>query len=54
MIKNFIMKDNRSNGRLWLRVRVMFLLLYSELAPTDRDATCSMTLLERKVHQEVM
>ena len=50
------MKNNRSNGRLWLRVRVrvMFLLLYSELAPTDRDATCSMTLLERKVHQEVM
>ena len=36
MIKtNFNMKNNKGSRKLMVRVRVSFILFYSELAPTD-------------------
>ena len=46
------MKNNRSNRRLRVRVRVSFILFYSELTPSDPRCNMLQTLLERKKYEE--
>ena len=46
--------EGNSNRRLRFRVRVRFLLFYSELAPLTRGVTCSVTLLGWEKYEEAM
>ena len=46
------MKNNRSNRTLRVRVRVRFILFYSELTPSDPRCNMLQTLLERKKYEE--
>ena len=52
--KVLLWKTIESNGTLRVRVRVKFLLFYSELAPLTRDVTWFVTLLSRKIFEEAM